>query len=302
MSIRKITMRNTARSLYLLILIGYFADVSAQRFDTAQRPLPPEIMSDRYLVKAELLEAQKDYAAAFNVMEKVIALHKAHDLKLPVDFHFKYARVALAADSIRIAYDSVNLYLTTAGREGEFYREALLLSLEAEEEMTEVVIRPEDTCAEKLERGKCWMPLADRPDCYVWSYGYKHMTETAPQLKWSGKCRGNVGRGEGILTFSGSGWSGYTAKGILQRGKLHGKSVQINDRGFESEGRYVNGNRDGHWIERYFSNWRESGEYIDGNREGSWLKMYNESCTSITYRQGDEVASRQIDGSRCGGW
>ncbi len=193
-------MRDSVKSLYILILFGFSSHASAQ--------LPPEIMSDRYLVKAEMLEASKDYAAAFNVMEKVIALHKTHDLRLPVDFHFKYARVALAADSIRNTYDSVNLYLTTAGREGEYYREALLLSLEAEEELAEVVIRSEDTCAEKLERGKCWMPLSDRPNCYVWSYGNKHMTETAPQLKWSGKCRGNVGRGEGILTFSGSGWSG----------------------------------------------------------------------------------------------
>lgn len=90
-------------------------------------------MSDRYLVKAEQLEAQKDYAAAFNVMEKIITLHKAQDLKLSVDFYFWYARVALAADSIKIAYDSVNMYLTTAGREGEFYKEALLLSLKADE-------------------------------------------------------------------------------------------------------------------------------------------------------------------------
>ena len=297
-------MRDFARSLYLLFLFGFFADVCAQGFDTAQRPLPPEIMSDRYLVKAELLEANKDFASAFDVMEKVIALslYKAHDLKLPVDFHFKYARVALAADSIRIAYDSVNLYLTTAGREGEFYREALLLSLEAEEELAEVEILPEDTCAEKSDKGNCWMPLADRTDCYVWSYGYGHTTVSDRPLKWSGRCKGNVGRGEGTLTFSKSGWVGYTIKGTLQRGKWHGKCVETTEHGSVSTGRYANGNRHGHWIEHSARNHKKKGEYIDGKREGTWLQMWNESCSSITYRQGEEAASWQVDMSRCEGW
>ena len=286
-------MRDIARSLYLLILLGFSADVRAQ--------LPPEIMSDRYLLKAELLEASKNYVAAFNVMEKVIALHKAHDLKLPVDFHFKFARVAMAADSIRIAYDSVNLYLTTAGRDGEFYREALLMSLEAEEEFVEVEILPAETCAKKWKEN-CWMPLADRPDCYVWSYDYGHETGEEPPLKWSGRCKGNVGRGKGTLTFSKSGWSGYTAKGTLQRGKWHGEYVETDDYGSVTQGRYVSGKRHGHWVLRHASNYKEKGEYVDGNREGPWLKMMNESCGSITYLQGEEVASRHVDRSRCEGW
>ena len=236
------------------------------------------------------------------MMEKVIALHKAHDLKLPVDFHFKYARVALAADSIRIAYDSVNNYLTTAGRESEFYREALLLSLEAEEELAEVEILPEDTCAEKSERGKCWMPLADRPDCYVWSYGIGNMARSAPQLTWSGRCKGNVGRGEGILTWSAPGWSGSTETGTLKRGKFHGKHVRTTDGGFASEGRYVNGNRHGHWIEHTASNHKEKGEYIHGRREGTWLRQWGETCESMTYSMGEEVAARQVDRSKCEGW
>ena len=287
------TISGTA-GFVIAILFGFCAGASGQ--------LPPEIMSDRYLVKAELLKESKDYAAAFNVMEKVIALHKTHDLKLPGDFHFKYARVALAADSIRIAYNSVNMYLTTAGREGEFYKEALLLSLEAEEELQEVVILPEDTCAEKSVEGNCWMPLADRPDCYVWRYGTGYMNVTRLQLKWSGTCRGNVGRGEGTFTFSGSGWSGYTAKGTLQRGKWHGEYVETTEHGFVSTGRYVNGNRHGHWIEHSARNFKEKGEYFDGKREGTWLKMWNESCSSITYRLGEEAASWQVDRSRCEGW
>lgn len=46
--------------IFVLFLTGFFTVASGQ--------LPSEIMSDRYLVKDELLEANKDYAAAFNVM------------------------------------------------------------------------------------------------------------------------------------------------------------------------------------------------------------------------------------------
>lgn len=276
MSIRKITMRNIARSLYLLILLGFSADVRAQ--------LPPEIMSDRYLVKAELLEASKDYAAAFNVMEKVIALHKTHDLRLPVDFHFKYARVALEADSIRIAYDSVNLYLTTAGREGEFYREALLLSLEAEEELEVPEILPEDMCEGK-EEGACWMELANHPQCYVWDDdNHSNFYVSKVTVSWSGACFGAAARGEGTLVWN-IGGNEDTWSGRLRQGKPHGHWVLRNRFKYESEGSFANGKRHGHWILHIASNYQERGDYIDDKRDGKWLRMVDDSCFSITYRQ-----------------
>ena len=54
-------------------------------------------------------------SGAFNVMKKIIALEKEHSLTLSNEFHFKYARVALSADSTRIAFDSVNKYLSATG-------------------------------------------------------------------------------------------------------------------------------------------------------------------------------------------
>ena len=300
-------MGDFAKSLYILILFGFIASSTAQTFDTETPPLPPEIMSDRYLVKVELLEAQKDYAAAFNVMEKVIALHKTHDLKLPVDFRFKYARVALAADSIRIAYDSVNMYLTTAGREGEFYKQALLLSLEAEEELEDVVIPPEETCAEKTDKYDCWASLADRPKCYVWNY--TSINNQPAEMEWSGRCAGNVGRGKGTLTCAFGGSLKYTAIGTLRKGKFHGKYVETSSFGPVTEGVYANGIRHGLWIERYYSNLRERGEYINGKRVGSWLRYTNqgwegseEYCTLVTYRGGQEATSRNVMMSKCEGW
>ena len=290
-------MRDITKSLYILILAGVFADASAQRLDAPPPPLPPEIMSDRYLVKAELLEANKDFASAFNVMEKVIALHKTHDLKLPDDFHFKYARVALAADSIRIAYDSVNLYLTTAGREGEFYREALLLSLEAEEELEVPEIRAEDLCAGKESGAECWLELTSHPGCYVLNEYFW----SSPSVTWSGTCYGKGARGTGTLVWT---WGEQvsTDLGRLRQGKRHGHWVLRDRFGNESKGPYANGKRNGHWIVHSASNYKERGSYIDGKRDGSWLRMFNDSCGSTTYRQGEEVSSRQVDMSKCEGW
>ena len=288
-------MRDITKSLYILILFTFFVDIYAQ--------LPPEIMSDRYLVKAELLEESKNYVAAFEVMDKVIALHKTHDLKLPDDFHFKYARVALAADSIRIAYDSVNLYLTTAGREGEFYREALLLSLEAEEELEVPEIRAEDLCAGKERGAECWLELANHPECYVWDVNYF----AGYTLTWTGSCLGRVARGEGTLVWARES-DQYSEFGRLRGGKYHGRWVVRNRFGLESEGPHLDGERHGVWVVQTFSNERGKGKYSHGKRDGVWLEYFRksssgeETCTAAVYRQGEKVAERSVDMSNCEGW
>ncbi len=111
----------------VVVLFGFVSIASAQRFDPVQRPLPPEIMADTYLNQAEQLHAERDYAGAFKLMEKIIVLQEVHKLKLPDELHFKYARVALSADSTKIARESINRYLTTTGRSGEYYKDALVL-------------------------------------------------------------------------------------------------------------------------------------------------------------------------------
>ena len=137
---RREIMRVVIRSFFLAVLLGFFTVASAQ--------LPPEIMVDKHLIHAEQLHAAKDYAGAFNMMEQIIALQKEHSLTLSDDFHFKYAQVALAADSTRIALESVNKYLSVTGREGEFYKEALALLLKAEGTQ----ISAEETCTGKPAR------------------------------------------------------------------------------------------------------------------------------------------------------
>ena len=122
-------MRGVIGSVLVAVLLGTLTAAAAQ--------LPPEIMADRYLLRAERLIAEKDYRAALEVMNKIVALQKEHDLTVPDEFHFKYAQIAMSAGSSKAALDSVNKYLATAGRAGAFYREALELLEEAEKKRTE---------------------------------------------------------------------------------------------------------------------------------------------------------------------
>ena len=84
----------------------------------AAAELPPEILADRYIMEAEQRQADQDYDGAFRMMQKIVALQKEYNMKLPDDFHFKYAKVAFTADSLKIAYEAVNRYLSATGKSG----------------------------------------------------------------------------------------------------------------------------------------------------------------------------------------
>ena len=94
--------------------------------------LPPEILLDRHLLRAERLLAGGDPAGALEAMNDILALREEHDLVLQDDFNFQYAQVAYAAGRTETAIASLNEYLVAAGRPGEFYREALELLDSAE--------------------------------------------------------------------------------------------------------------------------------------------------------------------------
>ena len=165
-------MGEILRSFFITVLLGFFTVTSAQ--------LPPKIMADKHLIHAEQLYAAKDYAEAFSVIEKVIALQQEHNLTLSDEFHFKYAQVALAVDSVRIALESVTRYLSATGDEGEFYKEALALLPKAEgnevltaEDFYNEVIKTEGTCEGLPKGSKCWMELTNHPECYVWNFNFE---------------------------------------------------------------------------------------------------------------------------------
>ena len=93
----------------------------------APAQLPPDIQADRYLVEAERHIGNGDYTAAKATLDRILALQAEYDLVPPEAFWFKHAQVASQAGSYAEAVESVTRYLTTAGRQGEHYREALEL-------------------------------------------------------------------------------------------------------------------------------------------------------------------------------
>ena len=123
-------MRAVMRGVLVACWLAFFSS-------TAAAQLPPEIMVDRYMVQSERLMNEKDYKAALEAMEKIVALQKEHDLTLPGEFDFKYARVLLSAGSVETAIDAVSRYLVEEGKAGDFYRQALELLDEAEKEQAE---------------------------------------------------------------------------------------------------------------------------------------------------------------------
>ena len=95
--------------------------------------LPPEILADSYLLKVEQAIGDGDPARAGVEIDKIILLQQEHELDLPDEFHFRYAKAAAAAGLPEQAHEAVVKYLTAAGREGRHYVEALELMNQAQE-------------------------------------------------------------------------------------------------------------------------------------------------------------------------
>ena len=247
---------------------------------------------------------KKDYIAALNMMDKIIALQNEHNLTLPDEFHFKYAQVAFSTGSMQTALDAVGKYLS-AETEDESYKEALALLIKIEEELKELEVSPEKTCAGKSVGSSCWMALTNRPECYVWNPNLKE-DET---VTWSGEYSGAFAQGKGTLlhnyTYPDIRWRHIKeATGHLRNGKRHGQWIESGSTSRDSlgavnhtkEGPYVNGKRHGNWVERYSERYitaEEKGPYVNGRRHGQWIaRMHN----------GDEVGGSYVNGKRHGQW
>ena len=74
--------------------------------------------ADRHLIDAAQLQAKEDYIGAFRAVQQIRAPQTEHDFKLPSEFHFKYAKAAHAADSLKIAIGPVTRYLMATGKAG----------------------------------------------------------------------------------------------------------------------------------------------------------------------------------------
>ena len=148
-------MQGVISSIFVLFSLGFFTVASAQ--------LPPEIMVDKHLLEAEQLIEKKDYVGAFKQMNQIVGLQKEHNLTLPEAFLFKYAQVALKAGSLRTTLDAVQKYLVTAGKKGQFYKEALALLNKAEQAAQITPLEPEMVV---IRSGRFRMGCVSGIDCY----------------------------------------------------------------------------------------------------------------------------------------
>ncbi|MCY4400651.1 MAG: outer membrane beta-barrel protein [Gemmatimonadetes bacterium] len=98
----------------------------------AGQDLPPDIQVDLYLVRADRLIESRDYTAALEALDVVLALQARHGLDTPTDLWFRHGQVALQAGYAQTAIASSTRYLQEAGREGAHYTAALELLDEAQ--------------------------------------------------------------------------------------------------------------------------------------------------------------------------
>ena len=118
--------------------------------------LPPEIQADRHLVRAERAIDAQDFLGAKAAMDAILELQAQHGLELPTQFSFRYAEVLERLGLYDEAVEHVTEYLTVAGRDGEFYREALELLDSAEEMLRQAQLERQRAAAarEAAEAGR----------------------------------------------------------------------------------------------------------------------------------------------------
>jgi len=102
--------------------------------------LPKEILADKYLIGAKTSIDKQNYQAANEYFEKIVAL----DITLPDDFYFQYGKNALATKEYDKSLKYINLYLEKAGNTGKYYRDALLMSNQAEEGTVEKIRKQQE--------------------------------------------------------------------------------------------------------------------------------------------------------------
>ena len=143
MEAKRNTMLGVIATVWVTLCLGYTTVFAAQ--------LPPEMLVDKYLLQAKMLSEEKNHKDALEAMDRIVALQKEHDLTLPEEFPFHYAQTALAGGAVQAAIDSANRYLSVAGREGKYYRQALELLVKAERRLPEPAVNPAETVAVEPE-------------------------------------------------------------------------------------------------------------------------------------------------------
>ena len=95
--------------------------------DVVASQLSPNIITDAHLLQAEQAIRDGDHNRARDAMQNIRNLQEQHELDLPDEFHFRYAKAADVLDMPDQALESILKYLAVSGRGGQHYVEALAL-------------------------------------------------------------------------------------------------------------------------------------------------------------------------------
>ena len=94
---------------------------------TAPAQLPPVILLDSHLLRAEQSVRDDDRGAARAAMAEIDALQAEHELDTPADYHYRYARIWSELANWDRSHASAVRYLQLLGRDGDHYLDALTL-------------------------------------------------------------------------------------------------------------------------------------------------------------------------------
>ena len=120
---------------------------------TTPAQLPPEIMLDGHLLRAEDAVRERDLAAARAAMDRIGDLLEEHEIDTPPTYHYRYATVWNALGAWDQSLASAVRYLELTGRDGEHYLDALTLMNRATAEI-EHIERARELRAAEEERAR----------------------------------------------------------------------------------------------------------------------------------------------------
>ena len=220
-------------------------------------------------------------------------------LELPAEFYYRSAQVARKTHRPVRAVQMVTRYLELAGRDGEYYMDALELLNAAEGETFDSA----KTCQGKPEGSECWMELDNQPGCHVWN----PTLQPDATVTWTGECAESLARGTGTRKWV---WDGgkKTSEGTvrLESGKPHGKWKVRYSNGHVHEGPYEQGKRHGKWVIQWADNNgdltgnRMEGPYVEGKMQGLWTARWTHGSVEETpYVDGQihgQLTGRDADG------
>ena len=119
---------------------------------TAPAQLPPAILLDSYLLRAEQWMRENHHADARATMAQIDALQAEHAVETPADYHYRFALIWTALDNAERAQVEAVRYLESTGQDGEHYLGALTLMNRATAALEELEAERERLLTEEARR------------------------------------------------------------------------------------------------------------------------------------------------------